>query len=185
MTRYQGRLRFAAVVLAAGSSTRMRGSHKLLEHLDGQLLEIVDAFDHVRVRVQTWWDPFADPDGAGYQMVQSLFSFATGGIFGTGLGNGQPGTIPAASTWRRRFARFSGVVLSGRSPKSASFRVPPGVTSTFPGFRSRWMILCSWSRARPHNNVMVTELCSKIWQFCLQNHILHHTLIQELPSFYH
>jgi cell division protein FtsW len=45
-------------------------------------------FDHVRVRVETWLDPFADPDGAGYQMVQSLFSFATGGIFGTGLGNG-------------------------------------------------------------------------------------------------
>ena len=50
------------------------------------------------MRVQTWLDPFADPDGAGYQMVQSLFSFATGGIFGTGLGNGQPGTVPAAST---------------------------------------------------------------------------------------
>ena len=55
-------------------------------------------FGHVRVRVQTWLDPFADPDGAGYQMVQSLFSFATGGVFGTGLGNGQPGTVPAAST---------------------------------------------------------------------------------------
>ncbi|AQA03021.1 cell division protein FtsW [Mycobacterium sp. MS1601] len=55
-------------------------------------------FDHVKVRVQNWLDPFADPDGAGYQMVQSLFSFATGGIFGTGLGNGQPGTVPAAST---------------------------------------------------------------------------------------
>jgi cell division protein FtsW len=55
-------------------------------------------FGHVQVRVQTWLDPFADPDGAGYQMVQSLFSFATGGIFGTGLGNGQPGTVPAAST---------------------------------------------------------------------------------------
>ena len=55
-------------------------------------------FDHVRQRVQTWRDPFADPEGAGYQMVQSLFSFATGGIFGTGLGNGQPGTVPAAST---------------------------------------------------------------------------------------
>ncbi|MGV0837116.1 FtsW/RodA/SpoVE family cell cycle protein [Mycolicibacterium thermoresistibile] len=55
-------------------------------------------FDHVQLRVQTWLDPFADPDGAGYQMVQSLFSFATGGIFGTGLGNGQPGTVPAAST---------------------------------------------------------------------------------------
>lgn len=55
-------------------------------------------FAHVRVRVQNWLDPFADPDGAGYQTIQSLFSFATGGIFGTGLGNGQPGTVPAAST---------------------------------------------------------------------------------------
>jgi cell division protein FtsW (lipid II flippase) len=56
------------------------------------------AFYHVRVRVETWLDPFADPEGSGYQMVQSLFSFATGGIFGTGLGNGQPDTVPAAST---------------------------------------------------------------------------------------
>jgi cell division protein FtsW (lipid II flippase) len=55
-------------------------------------------FHHVRVRVQMWWDPFSDPDGSGYQSVQSLFSFATGGIFGTGLGNGQPDTVPAAST---------------------------------------------------------------------------------------
>lgn len=55
-------------------------------------------FGHVQTRVQNWLDPFADPEGAGYQMVQSLFSFATGGIFGTGLGNGQPGTVPAAST---------------------------------------------------------------------------------------
>ena len=55
-------------------------------------------FGHVRTRVQMWWDPFSDPDGAGYQLVQSLFSFATGGIFGTGLGNGQPDTVPAAST---------------------------------------------------------------------------------------
>ena len=56
------------------------------------------AFNHVRVRVQTWLNPFADPEGSGYQIVQSLFSFATGGIFGTGLGNGQPDTVPAAST---------------------------------------------------------------------------------------
>ncbi|MCB0930889.1 MAG: FtsW/RodA/SpoVE family cell cycle protein [Mycobacterium sp.] len=55
-------------------------------------------FGHVRSRVQTWLDPFADPEGAGYQLVQSQFSFATGGVFGTGLGNGQPGTVPAAST---------------------------------------------------------------------------------------
>jgi len=55
-------------------------------------------FGHVRGRVETWMDPFSDPEGSGYQMVQSQFSFATGGVFGTGLGNGQPGTVPAAST---------------------------------------------------------------------------------------
>ena len=55
-------------------------------------------FGHVKSRVQIWLDPFGDPEGAGYQMVQSRFSFATGGIFGTGLGNGQPVTVPAAST---------------------------------------------------------------------------------------
>ncbi|HEX7322104.1 MAG TPA: FtsW/RodA/SpoVE family cell cycle protein [Mycobacterium sp.] len=55
-------------------------------------------FDHVRLRVQNWLDPFADPEGGGYQMVQSLFSFATGGMFGTGLANGQPGYVPAVST---------------------------------------------------------------------------------------
>jgi cell division protein FtsW (lipid II flippase) len=55
-------------------------------------------FEHVRVRVRMWWDPWADPDGSGYQLVQAMFSFATGGIFGTGLGNGQPDTVPAAST---------------------------------------------------------------------------------------
>lgn len=55
-------------------------------------------FGHVRGRIETWIDPFADPEGWGYQMVQSQFSFATGGVFGTGLGNGQPGTVPAAST---------------------------------------------------------------------------------------
>ena len=55
-------------------------------------------FGHVRGRIETWIDPFADPEGWGYQMVQSQFSFATGGVFGTGLGNGQPGTVPAAAT---------------------------------------------------------------------------------------
>lgn len=55
-------------------------------------------YGHVRIRVQNWLDPFVDPEGTGYQTVQSLFSFATGGIFGTALGNGQPETVPAAST---------------------------------------------------------------------------------------
>lgn len=47
-------------------------------------------FDHVRQRIDIWIDPFADPLGAGYQVVQSLHAFARGGLFGMGLGNGLP-----------------------------------------------------------------------------------------------
>jgi cell division protein FtsW (lipid II flippase) len=47
-------------------------------------------FDHVRTRVDIWLDPFADPSGAGYQIVQALHAFARGGLIGTGLGGGLP-----------------------------------------------------------------------------------------------
>lgn len=47
-------------------------------------------FDHVRTRVDIWLNPFADPQGTGYQVVQALHAFARGGLIGTGLGNGLP-----------------------------------------------------------------------------------------------
>jgi peptidoglycan glycosyltransferase len=47
-------------------------------------------FGHVRVRVDNWIDPFADPSGAGYQTVQALYAFGRGGLFGEGLGQGLP-----------------------------------------------------------------------------------------------
>jgi cell division protein FtsW (lipid II flippase) len=47
-------------------------------------------FGHVRTRVDIWLDPFADPAGAGYQVVQALHAFARGGLIGTGLGGGLP-----------------------------------------------------------------------------------------------
>ena len=43
-------------------------------------------FAHVAGRVGSWLDPFADPSGAGYQTVQSLYAFGRGGLFGEGLG---------------------------------------------------------------------------------------------------
>jgi cell division protein FtsW (lipid II flippase) len=54
-------------------------------------------FQHVRTRVDIWIDPFADPLGAGYQVVQALHAFARGGLLGVGLGAGLPeigGAIP-------------------------------------------------------------------------------------------
>ncbi|MCQ2752147.1 MAG: FtsW/RodA/SpoVE family cell cycle protein [Coriobacteriales bacterium] len=51
-------------------------------------------FGHVQSRIQIWLDPFSDPSGAGYQLVQSLYSLADGGLFGTGIGRGMPDYIP-------------------------------------------------------------------------------------------
>jgi cell division protein FtsW (lipid II flippase) len=57
-------------------------------------------FSHVQSRVQVWLDVF-NPDyiqAEGYQLSQSLFALATGGLFGTGLGRGRPDLIPEAET---------------------------------------------------------------------------------------
>jgi len=55
-------------------------------------------YHYVQQRVEVWQHPFADPLGAGYQAVQSLFSIAAGGLFGTGYGLGHPGYIPDVGT---------------------------------------------------------------------------------------
>ena len=38
-------------------------------------------------RISTFFDPWADAQGTGYQMVQSLYAIGSGGFFGVGLGN--------------------------------------------------------------------------------------------------
>ena len=55
-------------------------------------------FSHVQKRVDIWLHPFNDPTGDGYQIVQSAFALAEGGLTGTGLGLGTPERIPAAET---------------------------------------------------------------------------------------
>ncbi|WP_304426949.1 FtsW/RodA/SpoVE family cell cycle protein [uncultured Adlercreutzia sp.] len=46
---------------------------------------------HVQARVAIWLDPFADAQGAGFQLVQSIYSIADGDLFGQGIGRGMGG----------------------------------------------------------------------------------------------
>lgn len=55
-------------------------------------------FDHVQLRVRTWLNPWADPNGEGFQITQSLFNIADGGLVGVGLGAGFAQTIPEVQT---------------------------------------------------------------------------------------
>ncbi len=56
------------------------------------------AFGHVRLRVDVWLDPFTDEADRGYQIAQSLYGFASGGMFGSGLGQGYPQLVPYAKS---------------------------------------------------------------------------------------
>jgi cell division protein FtsW (lipid II flippase) len=62
---------------------------------------------HVHDRVDVWLHPYADPQGSGYQILQSIFAQADGGLFGKGFGQALitiPGSnppqalLPAAQT---------------------------------------------------------------------------------------
>jgi cell division protein FtsW (lipid II flippase) len=56
-------------------------------------------FGHVQTRVAIWLHPF-DPAVAdkSYQLIQGLFGMASGGMLGTGLGQGRPDIVPYAET---------------------------------------------------------------------------------------
>ena len=52
--------------------------------------------DVVRLRVDTWLNPFGDPTGASYQIIQSVVAIAEGNMIGAGPGLGSPGLIPVS-----------------------------------------------------------------------------------------
>lgn len=56
-------------------------------------------FSHVQRRVDIWLNPF-DPNviDNAYQLVQGLYGMASGGLVGTGLGEGRPDIIPYAES---------------------------------------------------------------------------------------
>ncbi len=89
-------------------------------------------FDHVQRRVETWIDPFSDPKGAGFQIVEASFALADGGVTGTGLGMGLPTKIPLCRHRHdlRRNRRGNGLVGghrgAGRLHVLRQLRLPGG-----------------------------------------------------------
>ncbi len=55
-------------------------------------------FNHVRVRVAIWQNPWMYYEKSGYQIAQVLMAIASGGLFGVGLGLGAPRVIPVYFT---------------------------------------------------------------------------------------
>jgi len=57
--------------------------------------------EYQKDRIMTFLNPYNDPQGAGYNVIQSMIAIGDGGIFGSGLGYGsqvQFGFLPEAHT---------------------------------------------------------------------------------------
>lgn len=54
--------------------------------------------ERVAQRLNIWLNPWADPRGSSFQVVQSLIALASGGVFGQGINQGAPGYVPAVHT---------------------------------------------------------------------------------------
>lgn len=59
---------------------------------------LLETLPHVQQRVMAWRDPFGDPTGRSWQILQGLSALYSGGFWGTGIGAGFPHTIPIASS---------------------------------------------------------------------------------------
>jgi cell division protein FtsW (lipid II flippase) len=87
-------LLYAALVFIASGQRRILAISAAILGVAGaagyQLLNVI------QVRINSWVNPWADPTGTSYQVIQSLISTGAGGVFGTGLGLGSPGVVPVA-----------------------------------------------------------------------------------------
>ncbi|WP_194192182.1 FtsW/RodA/SpoVE family cell cycle protein [Clostridium chrysemydis] len=55
-------------------------------------------FAHVRRRVLIWKNPWEYANDQGYQLVQGFYAISSGGMFGSGLGQGHPTLVPVPTT---------------------------------------------------------------------------------------
>ncbi len=96
-----------ALMIMAFAATLVFAAGARLDHLCAcglvavPLMASVAALRGYRMgRIEGFLDPWADPSGQGYQLIQSLLAFGAGGISGSGLGAGQQklGYLPEAHT---------------------------------------------------------------------------------------
>src|SRR6266540_3026972 len=52
--------------------------------------------DIIRLRIDSWINPWNDPGGGSYQIIQSILAIANGGLDGRGPGLGSPALVPVA-----------------------------------------------------------------------------------------
>ncbi len=74
-----------AMLFVAGVRIRYLAVAGALTAVAGTALIIGETYRRTRL-LEAWVDPWSDPQGNGYQLIQGLIAFGSGGWLGTGLG---------------------------------------------------------------------------------------------------
>ena len=81
------------IIFAIGAVMMFMGGTQLIWFVAGGSLLVIAftaitvLFPYVSTRITTWLDPWSNLQGDGYQIVQSIYAIASGGLFGLGIGN--------------------------------------------------------------------------------------------------
>lgn len=82
----------AIIIIAIGAVMMFIGGTKLQWFILGGIIVaaagflVLTKFDYAVERITIWRDPFSDPQGDGFQIIQSLYAIGSGGLLGVGLG---------------------------------------------------------------------------------------------------
>lgn len=81
-------LGLVAVLILLLGGARFAHFAAFLPFIAGGLAAAILTSDYRMRRLETWFNPYLDPQGAGYHVIQSLTAIANGQVFGRGLGHG-------------------------------------------------------------------------------------------------
>ena len=81
------------IMFIAGMSWKYIGGIFALAAAAFSVLILTDEEGYRLGRITSFLDPFADPQGSGYQVVQSLLALGSGGLTGVGLGKSMQKTL--------------------------------------------------------------------------------------------
>lgn len=85
---------YAAMVFHASAKRRILFVSSLI--MFGLGLAGYFSIEIIQYRLVSWFNPWLDPSGRSYQIIQSLLAVANGGFLGRGIGMGAPGVVPVA-----------------------------------------------------------------------------------------
>ena len=89
------------VLLLAGTSLKLIAACGLLALSASPLWYVFFALEHQKNRILSFIDPYNDPAGTGYNIIQSQIAIGSGGMYGKGFGEGDQSRldfIPESNT---------------------------------------------------------------------------------------